>query len=144
MAKKPWTRNQKLSLAGVVIAAVVGLGGWVWKSQAQNVDNRGGIYAPNQSGGTNIINHAPPRERDAFYQGGRKIGQGQQAQIDSAGKFMRFGFAGFTTFTDPSMPIEYNDLRLQCAKAPTKDHGVIAAQISIAVAGLDCIVLDKR
>jgi hypothetical protein len=86
----------------------------------------------------------PPRNGVGLYQGDVLVGNVTNPVIDDGSQTVRFFAAHFSAFPDPSKPIEFQNLLLQCADIPHQPPNTFVGQLSAVVAGEQCKIVGRR
>jgi hypothetical protein len=106
------------------------------------------ITAPNNQGivtqNNTIVNPPLPHLPNGLYQGDIQIGKAQNPRIDEARDTIYFDAMSFTDYPDPSAPIQFQNLLLQCDAIPRKDPTVFVGQLAWTIAGTQCKVVKSR
>jgi hypothetical protein len=108
-----------------------------------DIKNNRGIITQGQTGNNTIINPIQ-RDADGICQGDKKVGSAPPPVVDAKGEIASFQAVGFTAFPDPTQPLEYADLILQCDGVPQPRPNMFAATISIAIVGFRCKIIGRR
>jgi hypothetical protein len=108
-----------------------------------NITNNQGIITQGQVGNNTIVN---PVHRDAngVYQGNTKVGSAPPPVIDQATGTAMFPAMSFTSYPDPSQPLEYGDLLLSSEGAPRPRPNTFVGSLSVMIGGFQAKVLGKR
>jgi hypothetical protein len=67
-----------------------------------------------------------------------------EAHIDDLGTSIAFRALHFSNFVDPSLPIEYDDLLLNCTGAPIPEPNKFVGQLSVMIAGATCSIVGRQ
>lgn len=96
--------------------------------------NNRGIVTQNQHGDNTIVNPFNPAP-GRLYQGTTQVGDLQGASVDEANGVVRFQGKHFSAFPDPSKPLQYENLLLDCGDIPIKPPNSVIGTISVVSAG---------
>jgi hypothetical protein len=110
----------------------------------------GGVSSENQSGGVTagsigtVNNFGLPPDPRGLYQSGSLIGHVINARRE--GNAIYFQSANFSEYPDANIPIEFQNVILQCKAEdlPKPDPRVLAASMNLAVFGLSCQVASRK
>jgi hypothetical protein len=108
-----------------------------------DITNNQGIITQGQIGDNTIVNPIR-RETNGVYQGDQKVGNGPPPVIDEVTGFAIFPMIGFTTYPDPTRPLEYGNLLLSSEDVPRPRPNTFTASVSIAIAGFKAQILGRR
>jgi hypothetical protein len=108
-----------------------------------NITNNQGIVTQGQIGNNTIVN---PVHRDAngVYQGNTKVGSAPPPVIDEATGTAIFPAMSFTSYPDPSQPLEYGDLLLSADCAPRPRPNTFGGSFSAMIVGFQAKIVGKR
>jgi hypothetical protein len=145
--------NRKFGVALMVIS-LVGFLVWLgyYRAEAQ-APASGGIVAPNnsgivtqgQSGGTNIINPAPPRVPLGLYQSGQQIGRVQDFTISADGKQIILTNPRVASASaDGGANMEFQNLIVKCPALARMINPNAGFNSSIIVGTIDCAIAGNR
>jgi hypothetical protein len=78
------------------------------------------------------------------YQGNTKVGSATPPVVDEATGMATFQAMSFTSYPDPSQPLEYGNLILSAETAPRQRPNTFVGSVSVAIAGFRAKVLGQR
>jgi hypothetical protein len=108
-----------------------------------DVVNNRGIVTQGQVGNNTIVNPLQ-RDADGVYQGNKKVGSAPPPVIDRATGTAMFPAMSFTSYPDPSQPLEYGDLLLSSEGAPRPRPNTFVGSLSVMIAGFQAKILAKK
>jgi hypothetical protein len=108
-----------------------------------NVINNQGIVTQGQVGNNTIVNPVH-RAANGVYQGDTKVGSAPPPVIDEAAGIARFPAMSFTSYPDPSQPLEYGEFLLSSEGVPRPRPNTFVGSLSMMIAGFQAKIISKK
>jgi hypothetical protein len=139
-------RNRFLAAVPILICFT---GSTVAQSEKPPTNTKGniianqGIVTQGQVGNNTIVNPVH-RDTNGVYQGNTKVGSAPPPAIDQATGTAVFPAMNFTSYPDPSQPLEYGDLLLSSEGAPRPRPNTFVGSLSVMIAGFQAKIIGKK